>query len=279
MAIRSWNIKSLTHYGRLLVASFLLSCLSLRHLHVDGGRGTMTRFLQTTQGISNNRFSSLLDLGVFRRGEEAKKALQMETVRVYKSKSRKRVYFGTMSLNQTQMMVECCSCSPCISIIFAMKPLGSTALSHVLYVLHVLSSTSPIYVLHSTSSTSTSIYWIILDITVPTSSTCCPSRPVRYVLYVFWVLHIAPSIRLWRPIRPTHPSPLSLLCTSFPPSFVSFVLLLPDSLTSSASMTSVPLSSICLLRILSLEPSCCFALLNILHVPCPMSCAFAINVT
>ena len=152
---------------------------------MDGGRGTMTRFLQTTQGISNNRFSSLLDLGVFRRGEEAKKALQMETVRVYKSKSRKRVYFGTMSLNQTQMMVECCSCSPCISIIFAMKPLGSTALSHVLYVLHVLSSTSPIYVLHSTSSTSTSIYWIILDITVPTSSTCCPSRPVRYVLYVF----------------------------------------------------------------------------------------------
>ena len=68
----------------------------------------MTRFLQTTQGISNNRFSSLLDLGVFRREEEAKKALQMETVRVYKSKSRKRVYFGTMSLNQTQMMVECC---------------------------------------------------------------------------------------------------------------------------------------------------------------------------
>lgn len=96
---------------------------------MDGGRGTMTRFLQTTQGISNKRFSSLLDLGVFRREEEAKKALQMETVRVYKSKSRKRVYFGTMSLNQTQMMVECCSCSPCISIIFAMKPLGSTALS------------------------------------------------------------------------------------------------------------------------------------------------------
>jgi len=51
-------------------------------------------------GFSNNRYSSCLDLGVYKRAEQAKKTLQ--TVRRYISKNGKKSHCGTKSLKSTQ---------------------------------------------------------------------------------------------------------------------------------------------------------------------------------
>ena len=51
-------------------------------------------------GFSNNRYSSCLDLGVYKRAEQAKKTLQ--TVRRYISKNGKKGHCGTKNLKSTQ---------------------------------------------------------------------------------------------------------------------------------------------------------------------------------
>lgn len=51
-------------------------------------------------GFSNNKYASFLDLGVYRRAEQAKKKLQ--TVKRYQKKDGKQGYVGTKNLKQTQ---------------------------------------------------------------------------------------------------------------------------------------------------------------------------------
>ena len=51
-------------------------------------------------GFSNNRWASLLDLGIYRRAEQAKKTIK--TVKRYVSKEGKRAYTGTKHLKQSQ---------------------------------------------------------------------------------------------------------------------------------------------------------------------------------
>ena len=114
----------------------------------------------------------------------------------------------------------------------------------------------------STSSTSSTSF---------TSPSVCPLRllrPSRPILYTSLTTSTF-SLRPWRPLhsrrvllhspfstRPSHP----VLC-------VLHVLLFPDSLTSSVSMTSVPLSSLCLLRILHMSVlSCTFQILLLLRI-------------
>ena len=57
-------------------------------------------------GFSNNRFASLLDLGVYRRALQAKQK-KVETVKRYISKDGKRGYTGTKHLKQSQFGPQC----------------------------------------------------------------------------------------------------------------------------------------------------------------------------
>ena len=67
-------------------------------------------------GFSNNRFSSLLDLGVYRRAVQAKHK-KIETVRRYTTKDGKRGYTGTKHLKQTQFGPQCSCMLSCICIL------------------------------------------------------------------------------------------------------------------------------------------------------------------